>query len=193
MKTVSVKSFFKKVSEKATVRAGLKRPDLSWEFPAFESSDDLSSVPVEKVLKVLNKFTEDFGRKLIAQAGDDWDFVPSLEQVTFEKAFEDCFSPTSRSRLVTKDALQKLGAFYVSKAQVLGVAAAAALAGSKVIESRFALISGKNDALEVMSNRLLSLIEVCEPAEVEPFADLIEALIQEISALQAVELSADLL
>lgn len=193
MKTIETSSFFKKVSASATVRAGMKRPDLKWSFQGFETSEDLNSIPTEKVVKVLNLFVESFGRKLIAQKGDDWDFVPQASDITFEKAFEEEFSAISRSRLITKDSLDKLATFYVSQAQKIGTSVAAATAGAQVIRSRFSLISGKTDALEVMSARILSLVELCEPSEVEPFADLIEALVKEIAELQNLSVTADAL
>lgn len=192
MKTISVKSFFKKVSEKATVRAGMKREDLNWNFEGFEAAD-VATLDADKVSFVLNKFIEDFGRKLIAQNGDDWDFAPTAETVNFEAAYLDATTQTSRSRLITKESLQKLGAFYLSQAAKLGIVSASAAAGAKVIESRFQLVAGKDDAIKVMQSRLLQLVEVCEPDDVEPFAPLIEALIAETESLMAVTITADAL
>lgn len=193
MKTISLKSFFKKVSATAAVRAGQKRADLNWSFEGFSAESPEEFPSAEKIAFVLNSFTEAFGRKLIAQNGDDWDFCPTAEQVTFELAFADATSSVSRARLITKESLEKLAQFYILNASKLQVPQASAIAGAQVIRSRFQLIAGKNDALEVMSSRLLSLVEVCEPEEIEPFAALIEALVSEASELQALEISADAL
>lgn len=192
---LKAKSFFKKVSEKATVRAGMKRPDLEWSFKGF-NAEQVASFAAEQpnqVAFVLNQFVESFGRKLIAEKGDDWDFCPDVDAVTFSAAYAAATSPTSRSRLITKDSLSKLGAFYVSQAQKLGIAVASAVAGGKVIESRFQLVAGKDDAIQVMQSRLLQLVEVCEPDDVESFAELIEALIAETSELMQVTITADAL
>lgn len=193
MKIQSVKSFFKKVSAAAAVRAGEKRPDLEWSFQALEVAD-LEALKPESVALVLNNFTEAFGRKLIAQNGDDWNFALSPDSVTFALAFEDLVSDVSRSRLVTKESLKALGEFYkVQAMKVLGVASPAALAGESVIANRFKQIAGKNDALAVMESRLLSLCELVPEEEILPFADLIEALILELQSLQTVKFTADLL
>lgn len=193
MKIQSTKSFFKKVSASAAVRAGEKRPDLEWSFQALEVAD-LETLKPESVCLVLNNFTEAFGRKLIAQSGDDWNFSLQAESVTFALALEDLVSDVSRSRLVTKESLKALGEFYKVQAQkVLGVASPAALAGEAVIANRFKQIAGKNDALAVMESRLLSLCELVPEEAILPFADLIEALVSELQALQAVKFSADLL
>lgn len=193
MKIQTTKSFFKKVSASAAVRAGEKRPDLEWSFQALEVAD-LADLKQESVCLVLNNFTEAFGRKLIAQSGDDWNFSLSPESVTFALALEDLVSDVSRSRLVTKESLKALGEFYkVQAMKVLGVASPAALAGEAVIANRFKQIAGKNDALAVMESRLLSLCELVPEEDILPFADLIEALVAELQSLQAVKFSADLL
>ncbi len=44
-----------------------------------------------------------------------------------------------------------------------------------------------------MQSRLLQLVEVCEPSDVEPFAELIEALIAETDQLMQVTITADAL
>lgn len=193
MKTIQASSFFKKVSATAAVRAGMKRPDLKWEFTGLADSTELASLDQDKLVKVANLFIENYGRKLIAQKSDDWEFCPVASEVTFEKAFEEEFSAVSRSRLITKDSLDKLATFYVSQTAKLGLTNASATAGAAVIRSRFALISGKVDALAVMSARILSLVELCEPSEVEPFAELIEALVKEIDELSNLSVTADAL
>lgn len=192
MKTQTVKSFFKKVSSTGTnPRAGMKREDLVWTFEAVEV-EDLSSLSPVQTCSLINSVIESFGRKLIAQAGDDWNFVPS--GICFEKAYEDLVAERTSSRLVTKESLKALGEFYKIQAQkVLGATLKSAEIGAGIIADRFKAVSGKNDVLEVMLVRFESLVEKCEEEEILPFVELIEALMKELNELKEIKVSADML
>lgn len=192
MKTVNASSFFKKVSEKAeNPRAGQKRPNLSWTFQVPEASE-IAELDSGKVAKVLESFVESYGRKVIAQNGDDWNFVPA--GIDFDSAYLDLVSEVSKSRLVTKESLKALGEFYkVQAVKVLGVSLPAAATGAIVIAERFKAIAGKNDVLKVMEARLMSLVEQCEEDEILPFVELIEALMKELQDLQEIKVTEDML
>lgn len=192
MKTVKASSFFKKIAATSTnPRAGQKRPNLDWTYEGLEVQD-LETIPTEQVLLVLNNATEAFGRKLIAAAGDDWNFSPS--DVTFASAYQDLIAERTSSRLVTKESLKALGEFYkVQSVKVLGVALPAAQVGCNVIADRFKAIAGKNDVLAVMSQRLESLVEKCEEEDILPFVELIEVLMKELAELQELKVTSDML
>ncbi|MNE16852.1 hypothetical protein D3C87_725580 [compost metagenome] len=192
MKTIQARSFFKKIAATSSnPRSGQKRPDLQWEYQALEA-EDVASLEPSQVATALNSVVEAFGRKLIAASGDDWNFSPS--NVTFESAYADLIAERTSSRLVTKESLKALGEFYKSQAvKVLGVALPAAQAGCNVISDRFKAIAGKNDVLEVMAQRLESLVEKCEEEEILPFVELIEVLMKELQELQEIKVSADML
>lgn len=200
MKTISLKSFFKKVSEKSSdvARAGQKRPDLAWEIQSFEPAD-LDSLEKEKICKVLDSFVESFGRKLIASKGDDWSFCPTLEEVSFEAAFADLVAERTSSRTLTKESLLAFSKFYQEKMiSVLGVPAKAAAAGASLIAEKFKSVAGKNDVLEALSVRISSLVEACvEDSELEaeliPFSEVVDAILSLLDELKKEEISADCL
>ena len=192
MKTQTVKSFFKKVSSTGSnPRAGMKREDLNWSFEAVEV-EDLSSLSPVQACGMINSVIEVFGRKQIAQAGDDWNFQPS--GITFASAYDDLITERTSSRLVTKESLKALGEFYKTQVvKVLGSTQAAGLTGANLIQDRFKSVSGKNDVLRVMLARFESLIEKCEEEEILPFVELIEALMKELNELMEIKVSADML
>lgn len=192
MKTQTVKSFFKKVSSTGTnPRAGMKRPDLSWNFESVEAEDLPNLSPIQ-ACAMINSVIEAFGRKQIAQAGDDWNFSPS--GINFANAYEELVAERTSSRLVTKESLKALGEFYkIQVVKVLGSTAAAGLAGANLIQDRFKSVSGKNDVLGVMLSRFESLIELCAEEEILPFVELIEALMKELNELMEIKVSADML
>lgn len=187
MKTQSVRSFFKKSAAK-----NAKRADLNWTFQALEAAD-LPTIPEDQICKVLNLFTESFGRKLIAQNGEDWNFAPSPE-LSFSDAYADLIAERTNSRILTKESLAAFGAFYKENAiSKLGVSAVAAATGEKVISQKLASIAGKNDVLEVLARRIESLVEACAEDEVLPHAEVIEKILELIEELKAAEISADAL
>lgn len=192
MKTIQAKSFFKKIAASSSnPRSGTKREDLHWTFEAIEESD-VSTLPAEQVAVMCNSVIESFGRKLIAQESDNWNFSPT--GVNFESAYLDLVAERTSSRLVTKESLKALGEFYKTQAvKVLGVALPAAQAGGNVIADRFKVIAGKNDALAVMSQRLESLVEKCDEEEILPFVELIEVMMKELNELMEIKVSAEML
>ena len=192
MKTQTVKSFFKKVSSTGSnPRAGMKRPDLNWSFESVEAEDLPNLSPVQ-ASAMINSVIEAFGRKKIAEAGDDWNFVPS--GIDFKSAYEDLVAERTSSRLVTKESLKAFGEFYrIQAVKVLGATAAASATGAMIIQDRFKSVSGKNDVLQVLLVRFESLIEKCEEEEILPFVELIEALMKELSELMEIKVSADML
>lgn len=195
--TVSARSFFKKVSEKSgKANAGQKRPDLAWTFGGV-SAQTVSQIPAEKLATVVNNFIENFGRKLIAQNGEDWSFCPSPEVCNFDAAFDDLVAERTSGRILTKESLAAFGAVYSELAQYkLGVPAQSALLGEKLICEKFQRIAGKDDVLEVMERRISAIIELEDEYSLsllEPHAAVIEALFQLLSELKSVTVTADAL
>lgn len=193
MKLATAKSFFKKVSESAAIRAGEKRADITWQHQLIEAAD-IPSLPADQVAKVVTSFVEAFGRKLIAQNGADWNYIPQPEQVTFESAYADFTAERTSTKVLTKESLAAFGAFYKEKAaSVLGVAAAAAVMGEKIICAKLANIAGKDDVLEVFSRRLETLVEAVSEDEILPHAEVVEKLLILAAELKSVSVDASML
>ena len=180
---VTVKSFFKKA--KAGVNVGKKRPDMNWSF-AGVSADTVASLPADAVAKVVNGFIESYGRKLIAAAGDDWDFAPSVETCNFELAYADLTAARTNSRVLTKDSLTKLGDLYLSVMVRSGtVEVKAANTVRSLIIEKFASVMGKSDVLAVLRQRIDQFCDHASEDELETIADVVEAtaaLLDELSA-----------
>lgn len=172
---VKVKSFFKK--SKSGANAGVKRADLHWSF-AGVSAASVTELPSDQIAKVVNSFIESFGRKLIAANGDDWSFVPTAETVNFATAFADFTAERSSGRILTKESLGKFADLYVSvmvRTETVPVKAANVV--RSLIVEKFASIAGKADVVEAISNRISQFCELASDDELEPFADVVDALI----------------
>lgn len=160
MKTIQVKSHFKKVSDKSSARYGEKRPDLHWSYQGIEETDFATMSPevLAKVATLANATLESFGRKLLLQKNDDWDFDPT-EHVSIEATFVDLTSTTTRKRRVTKETLALCGNFYHHYANIIGKDDKAANAGAQVIAQKLQPIAANAQALEVMRDNILALVE----------------------------------
>lgn len=172
MKTLEMKSFFKKVSEGQVKsfpiladRIGKKRDDISWKFEGFASAEDFASQSAEHIAFFLNKAIETFGRDLIAENGTDWDYVPSAEKLTLAEAFTYYNEETKRERVLTKVSTANFALVYAKHAaQVLGITPAAANAAAGVISDW--LKYGKDEKVSAaMLARLSSFAEALTEAE----------------------------
>lgn len=213
MKTVSVKSFFKKVSAKQAEanpaladKVGVKRDDLNWSFEGYAAGDDFAALPAEQVAFFLNKAIEDHGRELIASPDNmaNWEFSPT--GLTLALAYEAATAETSRARVLTKVTATMFAKFYSKHAPaLLEVKKEAALAAESVLAD-WLKFSKKDDLRKAMYARLnqfaSALAELEEDSPImaefaESDTDLSAVLAALISAFSedktAVEITADAL
>ena len=184
---VTVKSFFKKA--KAGANIGKKRPDMNWSFSGV-NAETVASLDASAVAKVVNGFIESYGRKLIAAAGDDWDFAPTVDTVNFELAYADLTAARTNSRVLTKETLTKLGDLYLAVMVRSGtVEVKAANTVRSLIIDKFASVMGKTDVLAVLRQRIDQFCDHATEEELESIAEVVEAvgaLLDELAAPQEV-------
>lgn len=171
MKTVSAKSFFKVVSNKSAdvSRWGMKRPDLEWQYRSFESMAEVAQESERDILDILNRALEDFGRKLVADNGDNWDYCPGIDDITVSALATSLRTVADRSRLITKETLASAGKWYATYAHLIGKLPQAAKAGQVLLSEKFSQIAGKTDALTVMRENLATLLAHSEESDNETF------------------------
>ena len=171
MKTVSVKSFFRIVKDKASPHFGEKRPDLAWSFDGYTDADlqSMALPELAKVATILNDSLEKYGKNLLLKNGEDWGYVPV--DVTVNALFTDIMAETTRTRTVTKESLALAGNFYEKHAHLIGKLPAAAKAGNNVIAAKLSMISGNADSLKVMLDSIDKFI-VTIPEKLEEAKEL---------------------
>lgn len=211
MKTITCKSFFKKVSaaqaEKSIElkdKVGQKRADVSWSFQGVEAETlaaDLAGLKNEHVAYFLNKAIEGFGRDLLAQNGSDWDYVPAADSLTLAAAFEFYNTESERTRTLTKVTAANFANFYIKHAPTaLGITPQAATAAATVIcdwlkYTKDAKVSAAICArLEAFTEALLSADDESEFAsEASDHLEVLQALIKAFTAKEESVISADAL
>lgn len=211
MKTITVESFFKKVSIGAATKdsslaskVGQKRPDIKWSFEGIEATD-VSSLNQDQVAFFLNQAIESYGRSLIADKNSDWDFIPASETLTLDEAFKAATTKASRERTLTKETAGEFAKFYAAHAaSLLGIPEAAAKAAAAVLSSwmTYAKDEKVRAAIFARLNQLaVALSELDEDSPVlEDFAGasadlsaVLESLIKAFSEKEVETISADAL
>ena len=211
MKTITVESFFKKVSIGAAAKdaslaskVGQKRPDIKWSFEGIEATD-ISSLNQDQVAFFLNQAIESYGRSLIAEKNSDWDFIPASETLTLEAAYVAATTKASRERTLTKETAGEFAKFYASHAAgLLGIPEAAAKAAAAVLTSwmTYAKDEKVRAAMFARLNQLVAALgELDEDSEIlADFASakcdlsaVLESLIKAFSEKEIETISADAL
>lgn len=160
MKTITINSHFKKVTDKSSAKYGEKRDNLEWTFDGLEASDisEMSQDELAKVAVLVNDRLESFGKQLLLKNTSDWTYTPEYH-VSISACYNDITAETTRKRTVTKETLAKCGEFYASYAHLIGKSDAAANAGNTVIAQKLRPIAGKPDALGKLASNIVELIE----------------------------------
>ena len=184
MKTINCKSFFKTITDKSSPVYGEKREDLNWSFNGYSGEDVLEAdaSTAEKLAVLVNSQMESYGRKLILAKNDVWNFSPE-GLITLDIVYGELTRETTRKRKVTKETLALCGKFYADYAsQLLGKDTKAANAGDKVIALKLQPISGNREAVKVMKDNILKLIEAA--SEVTDDIKLSEDLFKQMDCLE---------
>lgn len=209
MKAINVKSFFKKVSAEQAKRSpalgdkiGVKRPDLNWSYEAVEVSD-IPGLNQTQVAYFVNAALENFGRALIADNGDNWEFVPA--GITLQAAYDYATAETSRARVLTKITAGEFAKFYALHAPaLLSIPQAAANAATTVLTEW--LSYAKRDTFRAaMHARLIQFAEAVmasgeESAVMVEFVEnehdlpvVLDALVKAFSEAETIAITADAL
>jgi len=165
LNTVKVLSHFKAVTDKASPHFGKKRESVKWGFVSYKEVDTEAS---PELVAVVNEALEQYGKKLIAANGTDWEYSPEVSDITVEKLAAHLASTGTRTRAVTNKTLEAAGLFYAKYTeQLLGKEAAKANAGGTIIGARLKPILNNVGALQVVGETITQLLEAVAESDDE--------------------------
>lgn len=173
---------FKKTRNGA--HAGEKRDSVNVDYLALEVSD-VAKLDQNDVVKVLNDCIIGYGKRLLTENSDNWNYVPS--DLSFDSFIADFNAPSARgNRILSKEKLTAIAVTYELYAvETLNKSEAAGRTGGQVIMSKFSIISGNQKMLAVMAENL-SEMTVSEDLQLA-----YDALIELLSELMSVEITED--
>ena len=152
-------SYFHKVSAKNSPRYGQKRENLEWQYAGFEPSCPEA--------KAINAAIEAFGRRLLLENGENWDFQPTPENCNLEALVQSLDAERGGwSRVLTKATLDAAGTYYFSASiRLLGKDQAAATAGSRIIREKCKAAAGNPAVADAMMNNIEALVAAVADSE----------------------------
>lgn len=146
-----------------------------------------------KANAVLNESLAQYGKILIAQNAEDWNYIPIETEITLDNLFSYQSAPSARgNRLINKVTLGEISESYTNWATSSGKTDKQAQTGANVIRNQFKDILGNSAALSAMMNNLSQFADSDSIAELsnESIAALTR-LIENLSELTNPEITAD--
>lgn len=158
------------------------RPKLHWQYAGFE--------PTCPEAIAINSALEDFGRKLIAENGRDWNYSPTPEtcNVTELQAHLER-ERAGWTRTVTKETLAACAEYYRDAAQrILGKSKVAANAGATLIAEKLKAANGNPDVAKVFRANLISICEgETEITAINPHIPVLDKLLEMLEDMEVSE------
>lgn len=176
-------------------QVGKKRDSVEYEINCIEAADvpDLATKLPEEIAKILNDSLEQHAKKLFAAHQTDWNYSPTVEEVTIENVYAELTKVSARgSRLLTKETLKDFATYYIKAAtEILGKSEKVAQNGATLIEGKFASILGNPAAIEAMKNNLFAISESDEFDD--SYAEILAGLLEILTEATQVEVDAEAL
>lgn len=146
---------FKKVSDKTSSRFGQKRESFAVEFPDIV----VSEIPESQIVKIIEDSLVSYGKRLIAENGSDWNYCPSMDDLTVANLYADLCKPDSRgSRAFTVANIAAFATVYKTiMVQECGKTDSQAKAGYDLLVAKLTPILAKEKLIAGMENNILAV------------------------------------
>ena len=141
--TVQFVQNFKVVKKAGHPKLGQTRDSITVSFTNVNQYID--EVEPSKVHRILNEAIVQYGKKLILENTDDWNYVPSPEQLTLDSLYDDLTSVSSRARILTNKNIESWSVEFASIATLEGKSQAYISTVIALAKERFARLAGKEN------------------------------------------------
>jgi hypothetical protein len=185
-----------KVVRKGNPREGQTRPAIDVIY-APVLAVQVADYPAEQVATILNDALVRYAKTLIAENGENWDYIPPVEQITIQNVYDELTKPSERGkRLLTKANISGVwGLEFVSLATTAGKSQAYISTMLQIAEDKFIrLTADLSDAGKARISSVaefLSSLEFNSPVAAGVNEKLIEILVEALEASPTAELSLD--
>ena len=184
-------SYFHRVTSRKSRHYGQKRGNLEWQYAGFE--------PNSPEAKAINSAIEAFGRKLLLENGENWNFQPTPENCNLQTLVERLEAERGGwSRVLTKVTLDAAGTYYFAAViRLLSKDQAAATAGSRIIREKCKAAAGNPEVADAMIANIESLVNAVESSEdpeemeaLEEHAPVLEKLVELLAEYRSIRVDA---
>lgn len=113
-----------------------------------------------KINAIINESLAQYGKILIAENADNWDYIPDASEITLDNLYAYQSAPSARgNRLINKVTLGEIAEAYILWATQNGKTEAQANTGARVISNQFKDILGNSNALKAMLANLTAFVD----------------------------------
>lgn len=172
----------------ATRKVGDVRPAITVQYEPVETNDPMHP----QLSDAANYVLEQYAQALVNERSDDWDYVPSVDEVTLTNWHRWETTVASRKREVTAATLGKFADAYVEWAQtVLGKTEAVAMIGAQVIRDKMIKIVGSRELCGVMLGNIEAIVSGVDESELAPHEAVISWIVDKLTVAAKIEVTAD--
>lgn len=141
---ITFKQNFKKVGKKDSPKYGQTRESIKVSFT--NTKEYYREVSEEKIVHILNEAVTQYAKKLILENTDDWNYVPSIEQLTLDELYTDLTTATARTRILTNKNIDSWFVEFASLATSAGKSQAYIQTIQQLAKDKFSRLSGEENA-----------------------------------------------
>lgn len=141
--TVQFVQNFKVVKKAGHAKFGQTRDSITVSFTNVKKYID--DVEPSKIYRILNEAIIQYAKKLILENTDDWNYIPSTDQLTLDSLYDDLTSVSSRARILTNKNIESWAIEFASIATMEGKSQAYISTVIALAKERFARLAGKEN------------------------------------------------
>lgn len=137
--SITFKHSFKKVRSESDPKFGQVRDAIQVSF--ISAAAQLPDFPEEKLIVLLNDSLTQFAKKRILENANDWNYIPSEDEITLENLYTDLTTQTARTRILTAKNLATWEIEFASLATLAGKSQAFIQTVSVLAKEKFIRLS----------------------------------------------------
>lgn len=151
---------FKKVSDKSSPRFGQKRESVTVTFEDVP----VSEIPESQIAIIIKDSLTNYAKRLFTENSSDWNYVPSVDQITVANLVADLTKPDNRgSRVFTVANIAAFVTVYKTiSVQQLGKTDTQASNAGELLIGKLNAVLAKPKIIDGMEANLLAVAETAE-------------------------------
>lgn len=189
-RTITFNQNFKIVKNTSSPKFGQTRESISVSF--VNAADQLADLSETKLHRILNEGLIQYAKKLILENGDNWEYIPSAEQITLEELYSDLTTTKSRARILTNKNIEAWFIEFASLATTAGKSQAYISTIGILAKEKFARLAGaENSARLAKVAEFFTELEFRDEMNSQVHEKLIELITDMLETDDSLELTLD--
>lgn len=150
MKQITFTQNFKEVKRADSPKLGQTRESIAVSFT--DTAEYYTTVDPAKLTHILNDAITQYGKKLILENTDNWDYIPTAEQLTLDELYDDLTTSKARTRILTNKNIDSWSIEFASLATAAGKGQAYISTVIELTKERYVRLSSGEKNLQRLAN-----------------------------------------